>query len=418
MSVLVSHPTGNANVRAVLRGLVTEHILGEFHTTLALPPVLVGQINKLTPHAERLTQRAFPEALSARVIGHPSREIVRQVARRLGWQWLNRHESGWASIDSVYMSLDERVASRLKQKAIQPFRAIYAYEDGAEKSFLSAKQTGAACLYDLPSAHWRAVRAISEEEADRMPAWRHTLQGLNDSAKKLARKDRELELADRVFVASSYTSRSLTDHFGDALKISITPYGCPFPLVERPLERLPSEPLRLLYAGRLTQPKGIGYLMAALGQLEIRWRLTLIGSRPENAPPELDDFMSDPRVHWLGIVPHNVLLQQMKKEHVFVFPSLSDGFGLVLTEALAAGLPVITTPNTAGPDIMSEGEGREGFIVPIRDPDAIAERITQFADDEVLRRKMAVNALETARRISWTGYERQVAELVKTSLMT
>lgn len=411
MSVLVSHPTGNTNTRAVLRGLSNEGLLHEFHTTLALPPVLVNSLNRVTPYAARFQQRTFTEVGLAPVIGHPGREIVRQAAKRLGWRWLDRHESGWASVDSVYKALDERVASRLMQKEMSAISAVYAYEDGAEKSFLSAKRIGATCLYDLPSAHWRAVRSMSEEEADRMPAWKQTMQGLKDSDNKRERKDVELGRADRVFVASSYSKRCLTDHFGDALKISVTPYGCPFPLVERPLERLPTEPLRLIYAGRLTQPKGIGYLIIALRQLEIEWHLTLMGARPIEAPSELDDFMSDPRVEWLGSVPHNYLLEQMTKKHVFVFPSLSDGFGLVLNEALAAGLPVITTPNTAGPDIMTEG--REGFIVPIRDPDAIAQRITQLADDETLRRKMAFNAIETARRSSWAAYERQIAELVK-----
>jgi glycosyltransferase involved in cell wall biosynthesis len=100
----------------------------------------------------------------------------------------------------------------------------------------------------------------------------------------------------------------------------------------------------------------------------------------------------------------------MAEHDVLVFPSLAEGFGLVITEALSRGLPVITTPHTGGPDFMVDG--REGFIVPIRDPDAIAERLARLAEDRDLLAAMSEAALETAWRNSWQGYEERIVQIV------
>ena len=83
---------------------------------------------------------------------------------------------------------------------------------------------------------------------------------------------------------------------------------------------------------------------------------------------------------------------------------------MVLLEAMAAGLPVITTPHTAGPDIMTNG--REGFIVPIRSAEAIAEHIAALTNDEDRRYEMAEAALSRATASSWRGYEESISALL------
>jgi hypothetical protein len=109
------------------------------------------------------------------------------------------------------------------------------------------------------------------------------------------------------------------------------------------------------------------------------------------------------------VVPHRTLLEAMTRAHVFVFPSIVEGFGMVITEALAAGLPVITTPHTAGPDILTEGH--DGFIVPIRDPDAIAERITRLADDEGAAGSDGGECAQNGGALGWSTYEAGVPAL-------
>jgi glycosyltransferase involved in cell wall biosynthesis len=100
----------------------------------------------------------------------------------------------------------------------------------------------------------------------------------------------------------------------------------------------------------------------------------------------------------------------MAAHDVFVFPSLFEGFGLVLLEALAMGLPIITTAHTAGPDLIQDGV--EGFIVPIRDAAAIAERLEQLHREPARLAEMSRAARERARQFSWGKYEKTLAACV------
>jgi starch synthase len=408
MSVVVSHPTGNANLRAVLRSLERAGMLHAFHTSLAMP---VGNLSRIfgSTFDCRIGQRRFPEVLRRRIQTHPGLELLRLGARRFGPEALIRHETGWASVDAVYRAVDQAVARSL-ERAGSEIKAIYAYEDGALKSFRAAKRCGMTRFYDLPIAHWATLRHLLNEEADRLPDWASTMEGLQDSAEKHARKDEEIALADHIFVASTFTKSSLEKMYGANLPVTIVPYGCPEPLVMRPAYRGDGEPLQIFYAGHLAQRKGIADLIAALGMLSIDWRLTLAGPCPVQPPAALGQFLADPRCTWLGVLPHSQLLKAMTQAHLFVFPSIVEGFGMVITEAIAAGLPVITTSHTAGPDFLSEGH--DGFIVPIRDPCAIAEKITLLAENECLRRMMAQNAISLARNMSWFKYEQRLLAVI------
>ena len=408
MKALVSHPTGNANLRAVLRGLEGAGLPAEFWTTLALPKALARSKAISEGLQRRLSQRCFPEVPWENTHIRPFRETVRLAARGARIEALTQHDTGLASVDAVYRDLDRAVAKHLGS-GCSSASLVYAYEDGASETFQTAGKMGLTRVYDLPIAHWRTLRRLLEEEAERLPEWAPTMEGLRDSTAKHDRKDAEIELADHIVVASSFTRQSLQDHFGD-IAVHVTPYGCPPPSSLPPSERSKEAPIELFFAGHLAQRKGFADLIAALRMLDIDWRLTLAGPKPSHAPRVLDNLLADPRCTWLGVVPHSTLLEYMAQAHVFVFPSIVEGFGMVITEALSAGLPVVTTPHTAGPDILTEGV--DGFLVPIRSPEALADRITQLTDDEGKRLDMAYAAKETARRMNWARYEAQIAGLV------
>jgi glycosyltransferase involved in cell wall biosynthesis len=94
-----------------------------------------------------------------------------------------------------------------------------------------------------------------------------------------------------------------------------------------------------------------------------------------------------------------------------VFPSLVEGFGLTALEAMACGLPVILSSNTFAEDVITDGV--EGFIVPIRDSAAIAERLRLLAADPELRARMGAAARRTAEQHSWTRYGRQIVGIFR-----
>lgn len=125
----------------------------------------------------------------------------------------------------------------------------------------------------------------------------------------------------------------------------------------------------------------------------------------------LQRALAKPRCRWLGVLPHAKLLEVMPNYHTLVFPSLAEGLALVVTEALASGLPVIATPNSGAPEFVRNGV--EGFIVSIRDPDSIAEKLSFLFENEDGRYAMAEAAKRRAAEINWTVFEDRIANLVR-----
>src|SRR5690606_19612720 len=123
-------------------------------------------------------------------------------------------------------------------------------------------------------------------------------------------------------------------------------------------QRRSGEPLRVLFVGSLGQRKGLRYLLEAMDHLGGGFELTLIG-RPgaANCAPLTKALQTHRHI---AALPHQDILAEMRRHHVLVFPSLFEGFGLVLLEAMACGLPVIATPHTAAPDLIESA--KEGFI--------------------------------------------------------
>ena len=101
----------------------------------------------------------------------------------------------------------------------------------------------------------------------------------------------------------------------------------------------------------------------------------------------------------------------MSGQDVLVFPSLFEGFGLVILEAMAQGMPVITTSHTAGPDLIEEGV--DGFIVPIRSADAIAEKLCLLARDPDRLSAMQQAARRKAQSHSWESYRQRLVQVAR-----
>lgn len=404
--ILLAHPTGNANVRHAALALVEHDLLTEFWTCVSWNPDL--PINGLIPRPIRcqLERRALPGIVRNRVRHSPWREAGRMLAGQLGWESLIRHESGPCSIDAVFRSLDRRVAHRLRHGA--GVGGVYAYEDGASESFAAAQALGIRRIYDLPIGYWRAAHAIYAEEAEREPEWACTLTGMRDSREKLDRKDAEIELAETIIVASSFTKRTIESARSCAAPIHVIPYGAPPP--SPPVERRETgQALRVLFAGSLGQRKGLSYLLRAVEMLGSRVELTLLGARVTANCRPLEAALA--RHRWISTLPNAGVLAEMSRQDVLVFPSLFEGFGLVLVEAMAQGLPVIATPHTAAPDLIEDG--REGFIVPIRSANAIAEKLDLLACDSQLLSAMKNAAWATASRRRWETYHSQLARAVQ-----
>ena len=409
--ILLTHPFGNANVRAVLNALDHADLLAKFVTTLgwssSSPFVQVLPENL---RAE-LTRRAY-DLPHYKIKTHPAREIVRLLAEKLGLRWLTKHETGWASVDRVWTRLDEVTAGYLRQNHERlKIRGVYAYEDCAERSFEAARQLGFRRVYDLPIAYWETSQRLLREQAQRYPQWEPTLGATRDSDAKLARKTRELELAEIVICPSAFVLDSLPKTARLSKKCVVAPFGSPAEIENRAYEthRTHTGPLRFLFAGALSQRKGLADLFAAMkfvGSKEIE--LVVMGSLilpMRFYRNEFAEFIYEPPR------PHAAVLRLMHSCDVLVLPSIVEGRALVQQEAMACGLPLIATRNAGGEDLIVEG--KTGFLVPTGAPEAIAEKIVWFLQNRAQLPAMSAAARAKAAELTWPAYGEKILHAIR-----
>jgi len=411
MKLLFSHPTANANVRAVALGLTRAGILSRFHTSIAsFPGDIIDLLSKFQPLSE-FRRRRFDPALKTLTNIWPWIELGRLLSIKTGLTSLSRPETGIFSIDSVYKSLDKHVASRLKKERSDTLNAVYAYEDGALETFKRAKKIGVKCIYDLPIAYWEMRKNIMAEEVIRMPRWKSTLGGVRDSQEKLDNKTRELELADMVVTPSDFVVNSIPT-WAKTKYVFMAPFGSPIvndistniQLVRTDLSR----PLRVLFAGSMGQRKGLGDLFAAMRKLNTPGiELVVMGTMlapMEFYRKEFSNFIYEP-----GRSQEEVL-SLMRTCDVLCLPSLIEGRALVMQEAMSQGLPVIITPNTGGADLVLEE--KTGFLIPIRSPEAIAEKLCWFLQNRKKIPEMGLMAKKHAAQYTWDQYSLSITSAI------
>lgn len=407
MKVIVCHPTSNQNNRAVIRGLHDAGMLYKFQTAISVFPGDV--LNYLSRYSslKEIERRRFDSDLKEVTVTSPYLEMARLLSSKLGIKRLVQHETGIFSVDAVYRNVDKKVANSLKYASKHGVDAVYAYEDGALHTFKKAKECEMECLYDLPIGYWKTARHLLNEEIERWPEWKTTLQGFKDSEAKLRRKDEELALADRIFVASSFTAKTLQDYPDKLAPITVIPYGFPEPVKNRAYQTS-KKPIRLLFVGGLSQRKGIANMFAAVEALMPHVELTVIGRKSTNDCEALNKALQKHR--WIPSLPHNQVLEQMRAHDVLLFPSLFEGFGLVITEAMSQGTPVITTDRTAGPDIIEHNHN--GWLVEAGSTTALQQCIENLIVNPEQIIEAGNAAIETAKKRPWSVYGMELAKAI------
>lgn len=410
MKIIFSHPTANANVRAVAKGLVLKGVLYRFYTSIAaFPGNIWNSIGNFKGLSE-FKRRSFDPALETYTYLYPLGELGRALANKMRWEKLTAHETGLFSVDKNYQAFDKHVARSLSKAKKSGVTAVYAYEDGALETFREAKKLGLYCIYDLPIAYWETGRKLMEEEAKRLPHWASTLGGgIKDSEVKLARKTKEMELADIVVGPGAFVMNSIPDWAKSKRQI-VAPFGSPIVTndsKEKLIEKKDTNaPLRVLFVGSMGQRKGLGDLFAAMNMLNTsNVELVVLGSLLAPLAFYKKEFAGFK--HEIGR-SHEEVLTLMRSCDVFCLPSIVEGRALVMQEAMSQGLPIIITPNTGGEDLVIEGE--TGFLVPIRNPEAIAQKLKWFLDNRVAIPEMGKKAQEHAAQYTWDSYAETIVK--------
>jgi glycosyltransferase involved in cell wall biosynthesis len=409
MKIVLSHPTGNQFVRALIASLIKDNILLEFNTTL----VFDAQKNwiKFIPSSMQkdLLRRSYKIPIN-QIHTHPAKEIIRLFLSRLGFYNLINSEKSWVGIDAVYKDFDRHVANRLDilMKTIS-LNGVYSYEDCAMTTFRYAKSRNLRCIYDLPIAYFETCRKLLLEESERLPNWSRTLGGgVKDSEYKLNCKKREIEMADTIVIPSKFVKDSLPEWVKEK-QIILAPFGSPeisnnsqF-LIDKQKYK---HPMRILFVGSMSQRKGLADLFNAFKLLDCSNIELVVLGQPQVS---MNFYRKEyPNFRFESTRPHDKVLELMRSCDIFCLPSIVEGRALVMQEAMSQGLPLIITPNTGGVDLIKEGQ--TGYIVPIRSPESIADKLNWFIENRSKIPEMGRLAQNLASKYSWENYGNQIVK--------
>lgn len=222
---------------------------------------------------------------------------------------------------------------------------------------------------------------------------------------------RETTMAAHILVASSFTRETLVENGTKRSSVSVIPYGVETDRFVPDAARRspPGSKLQLLFVGRINQRKGIKYLLEALRLLDTREvHLTVCGRVVDG----LELFRSfSGQVDVRPSVSAAELVAAYQSADLFVFPSVAEGFGQVLLESLACGLPVLSTTRTAAPDLIESGV--QGFVVEPRRPDLIAERIEWALNHRAEVAEMGRRARLQAEQFTWQRFRSGIVRAVE-----
>ncbi|MGY1774393.1 glycosyltransferase family 4 protein [Geodermatophilus sp. SYSU D00804] len=246
-------------------------------------------------------------------------------------------------------------------------------------------------------------RFLSKEAVEN-PAWSGTLQHHELDAAWAQRLDEEIQRASFLLVASTFSASTYVAEGVDPERIVVVPLGAEFPS-EQPLKIPRAGGVRYLFAGQLTQRKGLSHLVDAFAEAQLPPGSVLqLAGAPVGDAAELCARV--PGVELLGLLSPPALDEVYRSADVFVLPSLVEGFGLVGLEAMARGLPTIVSSHTFAEDVIEPGE--DGYVFPVGDVATLRRLMEQLGASTDARARMGRAGAEKASRFTWDHYGRRL----------
>lgn len=317
-----------------------------------------------------------------KVVSLPAKELIFQLWRRLP-ETLRQRVRPHYFVSELF--------DRQAQRRLNPCDILIGWSGFSLKTLRRAKEFGAKTILERGSSHILTQTSLLREE--------YLAQGLEPVLAHpgiVAKELQEYREADYISVPSSFARQSFLDQGIPANKLLVVPYGADLGQF-RPGPG-GGKTFRAVFAGRICLRKGVHYLLKAFTELNLpAAELVLAGEVDGEMKPFLSRYRSG--VRWLGKLSREELAQVFRESSVLVMPSIEEGLALVQVQALAAGLPLICTPNSGGADLIEPGV--QGYIVPVRDEASLQNRLLELYRDRDKLRRMGRWAAERAKE-SWT----------------
>ncbi len=322
------------------------------------------------------------------------------------------------SLPFIYSHFAQSAARYLEGSSL-----IHGWSSLSEPSLQWAKQQGVPFVLERSSSHILVQSQLLQDEHQKLG-----LECKEIHPKIVEQELKEYALADRIAVPSLFAKRSFLEQGYPEQNLIYNPFGTNLDTFSPGTKQ--DDVFRVVYAGVLSVRKGIHHLIRAFMKANIpNSELCLLGAVTPETPQLLNG--ADDRVKCIGHVPEPKLAEYYQNSSVFAMPSIEDGFGYVVAQALACGLPLICTTNTGGPDLLrmqdkvplTQDQGIDeysaGYIISPGNSEAIADLLELLASDSTLleqKRQAALNF--PIQDLSWERYTQRMIEHYEQLLKT
>lgn len=262
---------------------------------------------------------------------------------------------------------------------------------------------GVLTIADEGSAHikWTYKKMLTEYK-------RFNIKNHDLPSKKMVNETcREYAFAKKIVVPSSFVKKTFIKNGISPEKIKVVPYGVDLSSFYPAFNTTAKNCFRVIFVGQLSIQKGSHYLLKAMYSLRTfsdieMWHVGAI-------KPEMNNFIREfdnPKIKFFGVVDQKRLRDFYIQADLFILPSIQDGFGMVVLQAMACGLPVICSTNSCGPDLFSTKDIHPpGILIKPGSSKAIVDAILKLYWDRTLLFSMAKSAVKSVRgRFSWDDY--------------
>jgi glycosyltransferase involved in cell wall biosynthesis len=338
---------------------------------------------------------------ATRRFGLSSRQVrsfwAHGVLSRMAW-WLHDRISVPYPEAFLHRLFGRWAAARIAE---EEWDVVHSFSGVSEEILRAVKGRAVLRMMVRGSAHIRTqARILGEEEhrakvrLDRPSRW------------MTAREEREYAIADRILVLSRFAWDSFVSEGIETDRLRLLPLGArlehfrpePDVVKARCTRILSGAPLQILFVGTLSFQKGLSEMASILRSPGMeRFRFRFVGPVSHEARRLVSDL--DSLAEFISKQPQNELPKSYAWGDLFVFPTIQDGFAQVLAQANAAALPVLTTTNCCGPELIREGE--TGWVLPIRDAASFIDRLRWCDSHRERLAEMVWNAYSNFRPRTW-----------------
>lgn len=286
---------------------------------------------------------------------------------------------------------------RVISKGFGKANAVYVFNSAGLEVLQEARRRGLKGIVEQTIAPRAVEWASLRDEAVRFPDWEPAVEEGSMMEEYCARESAEWAAADLIVCGSEFVREGIVATGGAKDRCVVVPYGLDRAAFASVKSARRAGPLRVLTVGAICLRKGVPYVLAAAKQLGGRGEFRMAGAI--QILPDAEKRVRH-HIHLTGIIPRSEIASQYDWADVFLLPSLCEGSATSIYEAMFHGLPVICTPQTGS----TVRDGVDGFIVPARDPDAMAEKLASLAANPDLLATMSENVRQNSTNYTLEKY--------------